>query len=152
SRRPDAGFALIMAILALMLLTFLGLTLAATTSTELTIATNYRWSRQAYYNAEAGIEAAKLILSNSSRRPNFLPAPRAPWSPTTLPAIPAPPTWTTSGRDFESQSCDYRSGEGYGVVLVNASAPGGAVQRWEDISAPPGASFMGQPLNGGFTI
>ena len=50
--------------MALMLLTFLGLTLAATTSTELQIATNYRWSQQALYNAEAGIEAGKIILRN----------------------------------------------------------------------------------------
>ena len=59
----QAGFALILAILSLMLLTFLGLTLAATTSTELQIATNYRWSQQALYNAEAGLEAAKLLLA-----------------------------------------------------------------------------------------
>ena len=50
--------------MALMLLTFLGLTLATTTSTELQIATNYRWSQQALYNAEAGIEAGKQILRN----------------------------------------------------------------------------------------
>ena len=56
-RRHEGGFALILAILALMLLTFLGLTLATTTSTELRIATNYRWNTQALYNAEAGIEA-----------------------------------------------------------------------------------------------
>ena len=56
----EGGFALILAILSLMLLTFLGLTLAATTSTELQIATNYRWSQQALYNAEAGIEAARV--------------------------------------------------------------------------------------------
>ena len=62
-QRRQAGFALILAILSLMLLTFLGLTLAATTSTELQIATNYRWSQQALYNAEAGLEAAKLLLA-----------------------------------------------------------------------------------------
>jgi len=50
-RRSERGFALILAILSLMLLTFLGLTLATTTSTELQIATNYRWSQQALYNA-----------------------------------------------------------------------------------------------------
>ena len=61
-RRQESGFALILAILALMLLTFLGLTLATTTSTELRIATNYRWNTQALYNAEAGIEAGKRVL------------------------------------------------------------------------------------------
>ena len=45
-----------------LVLTFLGLTLAATTSTELQIATNYRWGQQATYNAEAGIEVAKIYL------------------------------------------------------------------------------------------
>ena len=59
-----AGFALILAILALMLLTFLGLTLATMTSTELQIATNYRWSQQALYNAEAGLEYGKALLRN----------------------------------------------------------------------------------------
>ena len=58
----EAGFALILAILALLLMTFLGLTLATSTSTELQIATNYRWSQQAYYNAEAGIEYGKALL------------------------------------------------------------------------------------------
>jgi len=50
-RGHERGFALILAILALMLLTFLGLTLATSTSTELRIATNYRWNQQALYNA-----------------------------------------------------------------------------------------------------
>ena len=57
-----------------MLLTFLGLTLATTTSTELQIATNYRWSQQARYNAEAGIEAAR---SCSGRGLGAYPARRA---------------------------------------------------------------------------
>ena len=61
-RQPEAGFALILAILALMLMTFLGLTLATSTSTELQIATNYRWAVQAQYNAEAGIEYGKSLL------------------------------------------------------------------------------------------
>ena len=64
SRPREAGIALVLAIMALLLLTFLGLTLAATTSTELQIATNYRWSEQARYNAEAGLEAGKVILRN----------------------------------------------------------------------------------------
>lgn len=146
-RRSEGGFALVLAILALMLMTFLGLTLAVTTSTELQIATNYRWSRQAFYNAEAGLEAAKLILGNTPLWLSLVPPNRAvAWAPTTLPALPAPPTWTPTGRDFESQSCDTMGGEGYGVVL-NAAAPGGAAQPWQDVS-----NFMGQALNGAFTI
>jgi Tfp pilus assembly protein PilX len=38
--RQESGFALIMALLSLMLLTFLGLTLAVSTSTETQIANN----------------------------------------------------------------------------------------------------------------
>ena len=64
-----------------MLLTFLGLTLATTTSTELQIATNYRWSQQALYNAEAGLEAAKLLLAQVAMADgdfrNILPTARA---------------------------------------------------------------------------
>ena len=147
-RRSEAGFALVLAILALMLLTFLGLTLAVSTSTELQIATNYRWSRQAFYNAEAGLEAGKLILANSPLWVSLVPNNRAPaWAPTTLPSIPGPPSWSGSAvRDFESQSCDTTGGEGYGVVL-NAAAPGGVAQRWENVS-----NFMGQSLNGAFTV
>jgi Tfp pilus assembly protein PilX len=47
NRRTESGFALILAILALLLLTFLGLTLTATTSTEMQIANNYRYAQQA---------------------------------------------------------------------------------------------------------
>ncbi len=147
-RRSEAGFALVLAILALMLLTFLGLTLAVSTSTELQIATNYRWSRQAFYNAEAGLEAGKLIRANSPLWVSLVPNNRATaWAPTTLPSIPGPPSWSGSAvRDFESQSCDTTGGEGYGVVL-NASAPGAGAQAWENVS-----TFMGQPLNGAFTL
>jgi len=143
-RRSEAGFALVLAILALMLLTFLGLTLAVSTSTELQIATNYRWSRQAFYNAEAGLEAGKLILANSPLWVSLVPNNRAPaWAP----GSPPPLSWSGSAvRDFESQSCDTTGGEGYGVVL-NASAPGAGAQAWENVS-----TFMGQPLNGAFTL
>ncbi|HKC13268.1 MAG TPA: pilus assembly PilX N-terminal domain-containing protein [Vicinamibacteria bacterium] len=146
-RRSDGGFALVLAILALMLLTFLGLTLAVTTSTELQIATNYRWSRQAFYNAEAGIEAGKVILANTPLWLSIVPNNRGPWA--VGPPLPAPPTWPAGppmNRDFESQSCDNLGGEGYGVVLF-AAAPGGAAQRWENTS-----NFMGKSVNGAFTL
>jgi hypothetical protein len=146
-RRSEKGFALVLAILALMLLTFLGLTLAVSTSTELQIATNYRWSRQAFYNAEAGLEAGRLILANTPLWVSIVPSNRTAWTPTTLPALPPPPAWGGTGvRDFESQSCDTRGGQGYGVVL-NAAAPTGGTQNWENVS-----TFMGQPLNGAFTL
>ena len=98
-RRHEGGFALILAILALMLLTFLGLTLATSTSTELRIATNYRWNTQALYNAEAGIEAGKRALQNLSWL-QILPAKRADWTPpATLPftAVTSNPLVGTAG-------------------------------------------------------
>src|SRR5512139_2889276 len=88
-RAGEQGFALILAILSLMLLTFLGLTLAATTSTELQIATDYRWSQQALYNAEAGVEAGKTLLSRMAWC-SILPAARV---GTTGMAYTAPYSW-----------------------------------------------------------
>jgi hypothetical protein len=142
-RPAEAGFALILAILALMLLTFLGLTLAATTSTELQIATNYRWSQQALYNAEAGLEAAKIVLSRVADSATYWDAvlgpPRAaPWTAAAPPA-PGPPV---NARDYMHSGCQGdRGGVGYGRVLTELGAP------YQDVS-----NFMGQPLNGAFTI
>ncbi len=146
-RAGEPGFALILAILSLMLLTFLGLTLATTTSTELQIATNYRWSQQALYNAEAGLEAARIALSRVSdlggtqwvaRLPAVRTTPAA-WAP---PATPPGPLEATVGRDFERANCDTRAGVGYGRVLVDADDT-----RLEDVSV-----FDGQTLNGAFTV
>lgn len=148
-RRPgERGFALVLAILSLMLLTFLGLTLATTTSTELQIATNYRWSQQALYNAEAGIEAARVILAKAAtvniatKWQGILPARRmsgAVASTWVEGAAPAPGAGT--GRDYYRSDCDTRGGVGYGVVL-NADS-----QRWENVS-----SYGSFSLNGAFTL
>lgn len=144
--RGERGFALVLAILSLMLLTFLGLTLATTTSTELQIATNYRWSQQALYNAEAGLEAARIVLSDptvadvSAQWTAVLPGVRT--SPGLWPRGSAPPPVETPvGRDFFRSDCDDRGGVGYGRVLTDG------VTRYEDISA-----FSGETLNGAFTI
>ena len=153
----QAGFALVLAILSLMLLTFLGLTLATTTSTELQIATNYRWSQQALYNAEAGLEAAKLLLAQVARTDadfrNILPAPRAgTWGYGVTGAAGGPPdpnagTPARAGlRDYERMGCADRAGVGYGRVLT--SPPGSAQPGdYEDVS-----QYMGTTLNGAFTI
>jgi hypothetical protein len=145
-RRQERGFALVLAILSLMLLTFLGLTLATTTSTELQIATNYRWSQQALYNAEAGLEAARIVLSDpavadiSTQWSSVLPQVRT--SPVSWLAGSAPgPVETAAGRDFYKFDCDDRGGIGYGLVLSDGTT------RYESISA-----FQGQTLNGAFTI
>lgn len=159
-RASEAGFALILAILALLLLTFLGLTLAATTSTELQIATNYRWSRQAYYNAEAGIEVGKIVLRN-------IPTD---WA-NVLPAARLTPEWDFGGaspnggtapsaaatRNWENKACDVMTGSGHGVVLDDSLA---AVQPlllsqsphgpYENVTAFPGST--GSKVNGSFTL
>src|SRR5207245_4923215 len=153
----DEGFALILAILALMLLTMLGLALATITSTELQIATNYRWSQQALYNAEAGVEVGKIILR--SVQPDWtavLPAPRGPtWSGLTSPSpfsagggAAAPynraDSWGNTSRNFESWNCDQKGhGMGYGVVLDD----GGANAPYQYVS-----TAIGQNLNGAFTL
>ena len=172
-RRSDAaGFALILAILALMLLTFMGLTLATMTSTELQIATNYRWSQQALYNAEAGIEFGKALLRDMNWS-LVLPAPRMGpppsgitctpdgtafkcWRPqgTWTPAVPAePPPYSRAdphgnpSRNFENSSCDrYGGGMGYGVVLDDGGANPAPYQNVTNSGAGIPA------LNGAFTL
>lgn len=162
-REEQAGFALILAILALLLLTFLGLTLATTTSTELQIANNYRWSQQARYNAEAGLEAAKVLLRGMNWA-GILPDPRGatpdPAAPPTVqwlgdaapggmgggaaPKQSRPDEWGNATRNFESWQCDWRgNGLGYGVVLDDGGAAGPHQYR---------SSIFGQDLNGAFTL
>jgi hypothetical protein len=155
------GFALILAIMALLLLTFLGLTLAATTTTELQVAANYRWSQQALYNAEAGIEAGKFILKTIPNDWSKILPPVRPgtWPPdgSIHPVVPAPPPWVgndgwgIAARNWEDQACDFQTGEGLGAVLNDAlaaplilGAPGGPYQNV--------TTFLGQPLNGSFTL
>jgi PilX N-terminal len=149
-RKKEAGFALVVAILALMLLTFLGLALAATTSTELQIATNYRWSQQALYNAEAGLQVGKLLLMNLDWG-NILPPYRSgPWSDTT-PAGSAPtPIRNRSdaagnpSRNYAYAGCDTHFGHvGAGVVFDDGTGNG----PYQNVS-----TILGQTLNGSFTL
>jgi hypothetical protein len=151
--RAQKGFALILAILALMLLTFLGLTLAATTSTELQIASNFRWGQQAYYNAEAGLEAGKVILRNI---PNnwgaVLPSQRGGSWAWGSPPAPGVPQSATATRNFENEGCDSLSGNGTGGVLDDTQAmplllgetPAGPYQNVK--------TFRGMTLTGAFTL
>jgi hypothetical protein len=147
-RGRESGFALVVAILSLMLLTFIGLALAATTSTELQIATNYRWSQQALYNAEAGLQAGKLLLMNMDWGNILPPARVGTWTA----AAPAAPVATRSNNDvhgnptrnFYSGYCDQRYGRmGAGAVLDDGGA-GGPLQNV--------STLMGHTLNGTFTI
>jgi hypothetical protein len=153
-RRNEAGFALILAMLCLMVLTFLGMTLATTTSTELQIATNYRWSQQALYNAEAGIELGKRFLRQFEVR-EMVGDPRVAF-PTNEMASP-PSDWTLNRpgadgeptRNWENQECD--SG---GPNLVGGGVGYGNVFDHPSFAAPMqnASVFFGQQLNGTFTL
>ena len=143
--RGERGFALVLAILSLMLLTFLGLTLATTTSTELQIATNYRWSQQALYNAEAGLEAARVVLSRTADVTTQ-------W--TAHPAGGAhQPRVVASGR----RAPPGRAGRRPGLLPLRLRPAG---RRWATAACSPTGAlryenqsvFDGHALNGAFTI
>jgi hypothetical protein len=149
--RGEGGFALILALLALMLLTMLGLTLATTTTTELQIATNYRYSQQAYYNAEAGIELGKRYLRQIDWRAILPPRRSAedikgmngadkmrptPYLTRTGPAGEA-------SRNLELVECDSGVNTGYGVVLDDPTQP---------FPFQNSSQFLGETLNGTFTL
>lgn len=157
TRRNESGFALILAILALLLLTFLGLTLAATTSTELQIATNYRWAEQARYNAEAGLEVGRSLLTTIGDATLVLPPARAAtWDPDTL-SVPVPVSGRPGAlftrpdsegqpsRNFENGDCDtWGNGAGYGAILDDGATAGAPFQNVSTV--------FGRTLNGTFTL
>lgn len=157
TRHGERGVALVLAILALLLLTFMGLTLAVTTSVELQIATNYRWAQQALYNAEAGIEVGRVLLSNIGDASTVLPPARAAgWDASTVTA-PVPegnrPAATLSradaqglpSRNFANADCDtWGNGAGYGAVLDDGVMAGAPFQNVSNV--------LGRTLNGTFTL
>ncbi len=149
-RTSERGFALVVAILALLLLTFLGLTLAATTSTELQIASNQRWNEQAYYNAEAGLELGRRVLMNANwAAVMWAPRIAAPMASPAPPPVPRNDSWNVPVRTFENAECDTDGvGAGYGWVLDDgsAAAPYQNVVAWRDAGGQPYA------LNGSFTL
>jgi hypothetical protein len=152
-RRHQDGFALILALLALMLLTSLGLSLSTTTSTELQIATNHRWSEQARYNAEAGLEFGKQFLTTVNNWESILPPARIAgqgWpanQPVVGPRADAlfnrADAWGNPSRNYDNWSCDSRGfGRGYGVVLDDGT---GVPQQYV-------TQVGGLNLNGAFTL
>jgi hypothetical protein len=150
ARSSEQGFALILAILALMLLTSLGLALTSSVSTELQIATNYRWSQQAHYLAEAGLEAGRLVLGDVADWDAVLPAPRGTWTDTP-PAHGAAPTPAAS-RNWELADCDRRAGVGLGVILDDTRA---APLLYAQVPAGPyqnATAFRGRLFDGSFTL
>lgn len=159
ARDRESGFALILALMALVLLTSLGLTLATTTSTELQIATNYRWSQQAYYNAEAGIEVGKRYLRDMGTLSYGSSADD--WGgllwPSRGTALGSPPDKSefpgrtgAEGevtRNWEMDECDddpdYGNQVGFGIVLDDSKA----AYPFQNSS-----EALGQTLNGTFTL
>jgi hypothetical protein len=144
----ESGFALILALLALALLTTMGLALANSSSVELQIATNQRWSESARFNAEAGLEYAKKLLVAAPDWSVLLPPARvaSPWGPTAWTGTSPNPTapFTNATRNFESFRCDQRGyGMGYGVVYDDGTS-GGLLEYKSDIG--------GAALNGAYTI
>jgi hypothetical protein len=150
-RCEERGIALILALMALLVLTAIGLTLATITASETQAAVNYRWSRKAFYNAEAGIAVGRVVLSDLSWT-YALPPARGPWEPDASPAgrplvDEKPAAFATSttapaGRDYEMAACDKRgNGTGYGVVLFDGNT------TYQDVS-----EVYGHTLDGAFTL
>lgn len=165
ARRGQQGFALILALMALVLLTTLGLTLAASTSTELKIATNYRWNQQAYYNAQAGLEVGKRFLRDSEASA-WATSTDGSWSHIlwtargdadsdgVVDAFTVPGTFTLrvgpngeTNRSWELADCDTGqfsgNGAGLGWVLDDTSQP----HPFQNSS-----QILGRTLNGTFTL
>jgi hypothetical protein len=134
--RAEAGFALIVALLALLVLTLLGLTLALLTSTELSIAANHRFGEQARYNAEAGFEVARDMLSLQPDWSTLMRDARPQWDEATV-GQPVPNPYPQSDpRDYEGGSCDVMgNGMGFGAVLVSEQS-----------------DYQGIPVEGTYTI
>jgi len=60
--RDETGSALVIALMATLLLTALGLSLVLTTSSETILSSNYRGGQEALYAADAGLERAMLEI------------------------------------------------------------------------------------------
>lgn len=150
TKSRESGFALILALLALVLLTTMGLALSNSTSIELQISSNQRWSESARYNAEAGIEYGKsLLMAVPGDWATILPVARplgSAWAPTTWAGTAATgtPLLTRATRNFENWKCDKRGyGMGYGVVFDDGGAAGPEEYR---------SQIGGATLNGAFTL
>jgi PilX N-terminal len=146
--RGERGIALILALMALLLLTAIGLTLAVQSSVEVQSAVNYRWSRKALHNAEAGIAVGQSVLGELSWT-YALPQARQPWHEVgerPRPRVAGLSDTADSGeepsRDYELGVCDQAgNGMGYGVVLFDGE------RAYQNVS-----EIYGQVLDGSFTL
>jgi len=154
SRRNNShqrGFALILSLLALVLLTTMGLALSNSTGVELQISTNQRWSESAKYNSEAGIEYGRSILMAMPSWAAILPDERTvpdwgaqQWNGPGEANPTGNSPWGRATRDFENWKCDEKGyGIGYGVVVDDGGAGGPEEYR---------SQIGGATLNGSFTL
>lgn len=69
TRRNEHGVALVASLMALLLLTAMGLTIALTATTETAVSANYRRNEQAFFSADAGVgiarESLRIELNNA---------------------------------------------------------------------------------------
>jgi hypothetical protein len=146
----ESGFALILSLLALVLLTTMGLALANSTGVELQISTNHRWSESAKFNAEAGIEYGRSILMTLPSWSAILPPVRpvdlaGAWDGAAETApFATVPSGNRGTRNFENWKCDEKGyGMGYGLVIDKGDASGAEEFR---------SQIGGATLNGAFTL
>ncbi len=68
-RNPEAGSAYLMVLMALVVLTILGLTLVLITQTEMDIGSNERTVQRVFYEADSGmaVAAARVLVTNEHR-------------------------------------------------------------------------------------
>ena len=69
-KRSEKGVALPLALMAMLIMSVLGVTLYSAGMTEVAIGTNWRAYSVAFYAAEAGIESGVVALRNLLRTPN----------------------------------------------------------------------------------
>lgn len=76
SCNSDGGFVLVVTMLILVVLTLIGISATRTTNIELQIAGNEKWSQEAFYKSDGGLEAGiELIEQNLSCPGGFTTAP-----------------------------------------------------------------------------
>src|ERR1700745_3883468 len=72
NRNSEKGFALLIAIFTLLLLTAIGAGMVALTNTDTSISANFRDEQTAYFAAKAGIEEVRDRLRSGPTAPNSL--------------------------------------------------------------------------------
>ena len=147
------GFALVVALILLLVLTLLGLAAAQSTSLEERMAGNYRNHTLAFQAAEAGVRAAQACVnsgvaacsgfaSNANGVYLFNPDAPPPPSTATIPLWNVPGFWTTAGNTLS-----YTNAGGSNFANV-ASQPQILIEQMPPV-AQPGGNIGTQQYGGG---